>query len=201
MRSIFKNTGFTLIELLVVIAIIGLLSSVVLVTVNSARMKSRDLVRIATLKQVETALELYYDKYGHYPIAELEVDIGECGRNHFDVANDFADLDACGNYTADYDTSLSEPWIPQLGPPGYEPETCPTCEACPSVGEGFLSSWWIKDPVNSYPVRYVYAVTTDLSTYEITVPLETNSNLMTNDGGNANNRYEVGPGRNILCRN
>ncbi len=63
-----KNEGFTLIELLVVIAIIGLLSSVVLASLNSARVKARDAVRKQTLKQVQTALELYYDKYSTYPV-------------------------------------------------------------------------------------------------------------------------------------
>ena len=59
--------GFTLIELLVVIAIIGLLSSVVLASLNTARMKSRDARRIADLSQIRTALELYYDTNGYYP--------------------------------------------------------------------------------------------------------------------------------------
>jgi prepilin-type N-terminal cleavage/methylation domain-containing protein len=59
--------GFTLIELLVVIAIIGILSSVVLASLNSARKKGRDARRVADLRQMQLALELYYDKYGGYP--------------------------------------------------------------------------------------------------------------------------------------
>ncbi len=53
--------GFTLIELLVVIAIIGMLSSVVLASLNSAREKSRDARRLADLKSIQTALELKAD--------------------------------------------------------------------------------------------------------------------------------------------
>lgn len=62
MKMFKKNSkGFTLIELLVVIAIIGILSSVVLASLNSARKKSRDARRVADIKQVQLALELYYD--------------------------------------------------------------------------------------------------------------------------------------------
>jgi prepilin-type N-terminal cleavage/methylation domain-containing protein len=60
--------GFTLIELLVVIAIIGLLSSVVLASLNGARLKGRDARRISDLKQMQTALELYYSNQGSYPV-------------------------------------------------------------------------------------------------------------------------------------
>ena len=57
-----KNSkGFTLIELLVVIAIIGILSSVVLASLNSARKKSRDARRVADIGQIKLALELYFD--------------------------------------------------------------------------------------------------------------------------------------------
>lgn len=65
--AIKTGRGFTLIELLVVIAIISLLASVILVSLNSARAKARDAKRDADLKQVSTALEFYYDKYGRYP--------------------------------------------------------------------------------------------------------------------------------------
>ena len=56
-----SERGFTLIELLVVIAIIGLLSSVVLSSLNSAREKSRDARRLSDIKQLQTALELIFD--------------------------------------------------------------------------------------------------------------------------------------------
>lgn len=65
-----NKKGFTLIELLVVIAIIGILSSVVLASLNSARQKSRDARRVADVKQLQLALELYYDSNSSvYPTA------------------------------------------------------------------------------------------------------------------------------------
>jgi prepilin-type N-terminal cleavage/methylation domain-containing protein len=64
-----NQKGFTLIELLVVISIIGLLSTVVLGSLNSARAKSRDAKRLQDLVQMRTALELYaQDHGGQYPL-------------------------------------------------------------------------------------------------------------------------------------
>lgn len=60
-KLFFKKGGFTLIELLVVIAIIGVLASIVLASLNSARRKSRDSRRVADIKQLQLALELYFD--------------------------------------------------------------------------------------------------------------------------------------------
>lgn len=68
MRTKNSSKGFTLIELLVVIAIIGILASVVLASLNSARTKSRDARRLADLNQIRNAVELYYSEHGHYPI-------------------------------------------------------------------------------------------------------------------------------------
>ena len=62
-----KNRGFTLIELLVVISIIGLLATIVMVSLNNARIKARDVKRLADMKNLVTALNLYYDKNGFYP--------------------------------------------------------------------------------------------------------------------------------------
>ena len=62
-----KKGGFTLIELLVVIAIIGILSSVVLASLNTAREKARDARRISDIGQISLALELYFDTNSRYP--------------------------------------------------------------------------------------------------------------------------------------
>ena len=63
-----KQKGFTLIELLVVIAVIGLLAAIVLVSLNNARTKARDMKRLADMRQIILALALYHDENdGNYP--------------------------------------------------------------------------------------------------------------------------------------
>ena len=59
--------GFTLIELLVVIVIIGILATLATVALSSARMKARDARRVSDVKQIMTALEMYYNDKGGYP--------------------------------------------------------------------------------------------------------------------------------------
>lgn len=61
--------GFTLIELLVVIAIIGLLASVILVSVYNARAKSRDAKRVGDMTRMVTGFELFSSTYRGYPPA------------------------------------------------------------------------------------------------------------------------------------
>jgi len=65
--KIQHKNGFTLIELLVVIAIIGLLSSLILASLSTARAKGRDAKRMADLKQLATAMQFFYDDNGYYP--------------------------------------------------------------------------------------------------------------------------------------
>ena len=56
-----KYRGFTLIELLVVIAIIGMLASIVLVSMGPARKKARDARRMSDLRQIISGMEMCYD--------------------------------------------------------------------------------------------------------------------------------------------
>lgn len=73
-----KTEGFTLIELLVVISIIGLLSTIVLVSLTTARAKGRDAVRYSDIREINNAIQLYMsDNDGRPPfLAELLVENG-----------------------------------------------------------------------------------------------------------------------------
>lgn len=79
--KISLGLGFTLIELLVVIAIISFIASIVLYGVNTARAKGRDTKRLADIKQLSTALDLYYNENGAYPLCTAAIAGGDpyCG--------------------------------------------------------------------------------------------------------------------------
>lgn len=66
-HKLMNKRGFTLIELLVVVAIIGILASIVMVSLSGARAKARDSKRISDIKSIQLALSLYYSDYGMYP--------------------------------------------------------------------------------------------------------------------------------------
>lgn len=76
------NAGFTLIELLVVIAIIGILSSIVMASVNSARVKARDAKRMSEIKSINDAIQLYVADHGDAPYYD------SCGPNVSCISND-----------------------------------------------------------------------------------------------------------------
>ncbi|HRY63164.1 MAG TPA: prepilin-type N-terminal cleavage/methylation domain-containing protein [Patescibacteria group bacterium] len=71
-----NKKGFTLIELLVVIAIIGLLATLSVVALNNARQKSRDAKRVSDIKQMQTALELYFVDQNAYPYSAAALTLG-----------------------------------------------------------------------------------------------------------------------------
>lgn len=62
-----NKKAFTLIELLVVIAIIGILATLAVVALQQARQNARDAKRMADMKQLQTALELFFSENSRYP--------------------------------------------------------------------------------------------------------------------------------------
>lgn len=74
-----KRLGFTLIELLVVVSLIGILATLVLANLNAARQRGRDAQRKSDLRNIQTALRLYYNDYGRYPTGAANI-VG-CGED------------------------------------------------------------------------------------------------------------------------
>ncbi|OIO08089.1 hypothetical protein AUJ35_00975 [Candidatus Falkowbacteria bacterium CG1_02_41_21] len=65
-----RKKAFTLIELLVVIAIIGILATISVIALQNARAKSRDAKRAGDMKQIQTALELFFNDKNRYPTVD-----------------------------------------------------------------------------------------------------------------------------------
>ena len=107
MLKIKKNRGFTLIELLVVIAIIGILASIVLVSLSGARVKARDARRESDIRQISLAQEMFYnDNEEYYAAGSMPSAIGTyldpvpkdpgAGSPDYDWANNTSSGLSCG---------------------------------------------------------------------------------------------------------
>lgn len=80
MKNQKTHYGFTLIELIIVIAIIGIMAGLLLPNFMAARTRARDGALKADLKNLKTALQLYYTDYQQFPLsAGANTDIAGCG--------------------------------------------------------------------------------------------------------------------------
>ena len=133
MKNKIKQSGFTLIELLVVIAIIGLLSSVVLSSLKSARMKARDARRIEDLRQIRLALDLFFDSNRYYPQSG-------CGWD-------------CNGYRYSYDSSWNS-LATDLAPYIRSLSKDPLNSSCPPWSDGCYSYAYGNVGRNTYQPQY-----------------------------------------------
>lgn len=112
-----NKKGFTLIELLVVIAIIGLLSTLAVVALGNAREKARDSKRLSDVKQIQLALELYFNDNSTFPV--VTGTLGTAGFTTLSSGNGFSDSSSASG-TVYMGLVPSEP-LPQAGAgAGYE---------------------------------------------------------------------------------
>ncbi len=70
MPKLLRNTnGYSFIEMIIVVAIVSILATLVIVSVQSARISARDSRRVSDINEIRSALNLYYSKYNQYPTA------------------------------------------------------------------------------------------------------------------------------------
>ena len=115
-----NQKGFTLIELLVVIAIIGLLSTLAVVSLNNARTKSRDARRVADVKQIQTAMELYFTDISAYPAVTAA---NACGGTHGAGIIEGCCLSATNGFLAACAGNVYMGQVPTTPMPGGTPYT------------------------------------------------------------------------------
>ncbi len=98
---IFKSKkGFTLIELLVVVAIIGILSSIVLASLSTARNKGQDASAKGSLSSARAAAELYFDEYGDYGTPGATTQTFDSTSNTAPTSNALAASNSICEYTS-----------------------------------------------------------------------------------------------------
>ncbi len=121
--------GFTLIEMLVVISIIAVLTGLILANFNNARLRGRDAARKSDLRQIKSALRLFYNDFQQYPEDGSSDRILGCGNGQ--LAADLSECDWGTGFVANGNTYMKQ--LPQDPNPGVNFKYQMT-----ATGDGFI---------------------------------------------------------------
>lgn len=162
-----KNKGFTLIELLVVVSIASLLSAIILNSVKNVRGKGRDAGRMANLRELSRALELYFDAKGFYPYPGLGYN--KCGNCS---AVDFAGDKTVWSYLF-YEARGAQPYGGESG--GYVEYNDCAADWIPLLANSVYYSGSLPSECSGAgSARYKYA--SDSKSYMLSVYLDVSEN-------------------------
>jgi type II secretory pathway pseudopilin PulG len=115
--SASSERSFTLLEILAVVAIIGLMAAIVFPSLSEARARARDNNRISTIRQIQRALELYFQDYNGYPppAAYGEVPFNESAANSYEYVYQYCETyDSSVSYNTGQPNRSSKPVITPL---------------------------------------------------------------------------------------
>jgi type II secretion system protein G len=124
--------GFTIVELLIVIVVIGILAAITVVAYNGIQQRGRDARRLADIKSVDRALQLYYVDNGSYPSTSTLDDAltdSTC---------------AIGSKSTNWVPGLVPTYLPRL-PQSFSPRTADPLTGCyqyASDGARYVISVW-----------------------------------------------------------